>query len=375
MTLIIKNAKVYDMVDIFGQEKILIIENGKILAIKDLDEKIDENGSEIFDAQGKIVSPGLVEPSCSLGLKEAIYPDGNDLDEKSNPINPKLRALDGVKITDQAFEDALKAGVTSLVTGPGSANIIGGTCLAMKTFGKDLESMIMEDQIAYKFSLGMGPKYAYGSKGKAPITRMGTAALLRQALSQARDYKNSKKKDFNMDLEALSRVFDGMLVKIEARQVQDIVTAVRIAEEFGLNYTIDRAAEAYLIPDFIKDHQVKLVYGPVYGGKRDNEVLRQEGVGGKILQDQGVSFATSCNHPEVDISTVMVNGLMMVRKKMSGQELLKSMTINAAKMVGLDHRIGSLEVGKDADIVVWSGDPLDLYSKAEAVFVNGQRAL
>lgn len=375
MTLIIKNAKVYDMVENFGGEKNILIEDGKISAIKDIDEKIDDQGCEVIDAQGKILTPGLIEPSSSLGLKEAIYPDGNDMDEGVDPINPKLRALDGISTADQAFKDALRTGVTTVLTGPGSKNLIGGTCAALKTFGKDLDSRLIKDELAYKFTLGMGPKSAFGSKGKSPVTRMGSAALIRQALIQARDYKDSDKKDFDMNLEALSRVYDGMLVKFEARQVQDIVTAVRIGEEFSLNYTVDRADEAYLIPDFIKNHQVKLVYGPVYGGKRDNEVLKREAVGGKILADAGISFAASTNHPETAIDLTMVNALMMYRKKLDGIELLKSLTINAAKALGLDYKIGSIEVGKDADILIWDGDPLDLYSSPEKVIINGQVAL
>lgn len=374
MTLIIKNAKVYDMVENFGSPKNIFIENGKISAIKDIDEKIDGD-FDVIDAEGKIVTPGLIEPSSSLGLKEAIYPDGNDMDEGVDPINPKLRALDGISTADEAFEDALRTGVTTVVTGPGSKNLIGGTCAALKTFGKDLDSRLIKDEIAYKFTLGMGPKSAFGSKGKSPVTRMGSAALIRQALIQAKDYKESDKKDFDMNLEALSRVFDGMLVKFEARQVQDIVTAVRIGEEFSLNYTVDRADEAYLIPDFIKDHKVSLVYGPVYGGKRNHEVSKREAVGGKILADAGISFAASTNHPETAIDLTMVNALMMYRKKLDGQKLLKALTINAAKAVGLEDRIGSIEVSKDADILIWDGDPLDLYASPEKVIINGELAL
>ncbi len=374
MTLIIKNAKVYDMVENFGSPKNIFIENGKISAIKDIDEKIDGD-FDVIDAEGKIVTPGLIEPSSSLGLKEAIYPDGNDMDEGVDPINPKLRALDGISTADEAFEDALRTGVTTVVTGPGSKNLIGGTCAALKTFGKDLDSRLIKDEIAYKFTLGMGPKSAFGSKGKSPVTRMGSAALIRQALIQAKDYKESDKKDFDMNLEALSRVFDGMLVKFEARQVQDIVTAVRIGEEFSLNYTVDRADEAYLIPDFIKDHKVSLVYGPVYGGKRNHEVSKREAVGGKILADAGISFAASTNHPETAIDLTMVNALMMYRKKLDGLELLKALTINAAKAVGLEDKIGSIEVGKDADILIWDGDPLDLYASPEKVIINGELAL
>lgn len=374
-TLIIKNAKLYDMNNVFGENRNIIIKDGKIVDIKKCNEKIDEAGDIIFDAENKIVTPGLIETNCSLGLQEAIYPDGNDKDEKDTPINPKLRAIDAINPYDESFETALKSGVTTVITGPGNMNLIGGTFAAIKTKNKNLDEIVIKDEIAFKFSMGMSPKTTYGKIGKSPVTRLGSAALIREALRKAKNYKEVNKKDFDLSMESLSRVFDGMLVKIEAKQAQDIVTAVRIAEEFNLNYTIDMATEAYLITDFIKKHKVKLVFGPVYGGKRSHELLNQEAVAGKILEDNDISFASSCSHPQVEISLILANAILMYRKGMKRENVLKSLTINAAKAVGLDSRIGSIEKGKDADLVVWDKDPLDYYAGAEAVFIEGQQVI
>lgn len=372
MTLIIKNAKTYDMADIKGEIKDIIIKDGKIFEILDpSDDKIDVD--EIIDANNRIVTPGFIESNSSLGLQDAIFPDGNDKDEVINPVNSSLRAIDGINPKDESFEDAIKSGVTTIVSGPGSLNLIGGTCAAIKPYGKIVDEMAIKEEICFKFSLCQDPKMTYSKKSISPTTRLGSSFLLREALAKALEYHNSDKKIFNFELDSLSRVFDNMLVKIEAREAQDIISAVRIAEEFSLNYVIEAATEAYLIPEFIKKHSVKIILGPVYGGKRTHELRNSEAVSGKILEDNKIKFSVSTGHPKCDIRLFNLNAIMMYRKGMDWFNLLESMTINPAKMLELDKNIGSLEKGKDADIVIWSGDPFDMYTFADEVIINGNR--
>lgn len=372
MTLIIKNAKVYDMVNIEGEIKDIIIKDKKIFDILNPSEDTFD-ADEIIDAKNRIVTPGFIESNSSLGLQDAIFPDGNDKDEVIKPVNVSLRALDGINPRDESFKDAIKSGITTIISGPGSINLIGGTCAALKSHGNIVDEMALEKEICFKFSLCQDPKTTYAKKSISPTTRLGSSFLIRESLAKALEYYNSEDKNFDFELESLSRVFDKFLVKIEAREAQDIISAVRIAEEFSLNYVIEGATEAYLIPEFIKKHSVKIILGPVYGGKRTHELKNGEAVSGKILEDNEIEFSVSSAHPKCDIRLFGLNAIMMYRKGMNWLNLLKSLTINPAKTLGIDKRVGSLEKGKDADIVIWSGDPLDMYTFADEVIINGGR--
>lgn len=380
--LIIKNTNLYNMNSINGEKKDILIKDRKIVKIAD---NIQEDGAKVIDAMNKIVTPGIVEPHCSLGIKEQIYSEGADADETTNPITPQLRGIDAINPEDEGFQMALDAGVTTVVTGPGNINLIGGTFAAIKTWGNTVEKMSIVDEIAFKFSLGNTPKGFYGGKGKTPRTRLSNAALIREELYKAKEYYDSveahkadtskKLPKFDMKLSSLSRVFDGMLVKFHAQQAHDIMTAVRIAEEFDLNYTVDKCSEAYLIIEDLKGHNVKLVVGPAYGGKRTHEVRNQDVIIGSKLEEGNVDFSISSGHPGINIDLTMIQPIMMVRKGLSRDKALKGMTIDAAKSVGLEKQVGSIETGKDADIVIWDGDPLDYYSSPNMVIINGEVVL
>lgn len=376
--LIIKNCNLISMAGIFEEKKDILVENGKIVDIVDCADEGNYPGAEVINAEGNIVTPGLVEPHCQVGVVEQIYRfEGNDGDEIDGPILPQLRALDAINPEDEGFEMAIRGGVTTSVTGPGSNNLIGGTCAAVKSRGKTVSDMILKEEVCFNFVLGSAPKAAYGNKNVK--TRMAEASLIREALIKAREYhrlvKEGKTPKFDMKSQSLSRVFDGMLVKITAQQAYDIMTGVRIAEEFGLNYTIDRACEAYLIPEELKSHNVRLVVGPSYGSKGSHEVRKRDSIIGAKLEQAGIDFAVSTGHPAMNIEYANVQLAMMLKKGMSRKKALESMTIDAARLCGVADRVGSIEIGKDADIVIWDGEPLDFYSSPKTVLIDGCKVL
>lgn len=376
--LIIKDCNLINMAGIYEEKKDILVENGKIADVVDYADEKNYPGAEVISAEGKIVTPGFVEPHCQVGVVEQIYRfEGNDGDEIDGPILPQLRAMDAVNPEDEGFEMAIRGGVTTSVTGPGSNNLIGGTCAAVKSRGRTVSDMLLKEEVCFQFTLGSAPKAAYGSKSVK--TRMAEAALIREALIKAKEYhrlvKEGKTPKFDMKSQSLSRVFDGMLVKITAQQAYDIMTGVRIAEEFGLNYTIDRACEAYLIPDELKAHQVKVIVGPTYGSKGSHEVRKRDSIIGAKLEQAGIDFAVSTGHPSLNIEYANIQLAMMFKKGLSRKKALESMTIDAARLCGIADRVGSIEPGKDADIVIWDGEPLDFYASPEKVFIDGFRVL
>ncbi len=376
--LIIKNCNLISMAGIFEEKKDILVENGKIVDIVDCADESSFPGAEVISAGGSLVTPGLVAPHCQLGGVEQIYRfEGNDGDEIDGPILPQLRALDAINPEDEGFEMAIRGGVTTSVTGPGNNNLIGGTCAAVKSRGKTVSDMVLKEEACFTFVLGAAPKAAYGSKSVK--TRMAESALIREALLKAQEYhrltKEGKTPKFDMKSQSLSRVFDGMLVKITAQQAYDIMTGIRIAEEFGLNYTIDRACEAYLIPEELKAHNVKLVVGPSYGSKGSHEVRKRDAIIGAKLEQAGIDFAVSTGHPAMNVEYANVQLAMMLKKGLSRKKALESMTIDAARLCGIADRVGSIEPGKDADIVIWDGEPLDFYSSPKAVFIDGCKVL
>ena len=379
--LIIKNCNLINMAGIYEEKKDLVVSDGKILDICDDAVAKYHIGHVSIDACGNFVTPGLIEPHCQLGVKEQIYRfEGNDADETTDPILPQLRALDAINPEDEGFDMALAGGVTTAVACPGNANLIGGTCAVVKTAGSTVENMIMVPELAFHMSLTGESKSAYGGK-QAPKTRLASAALIREALMKARQYhtqwkaseadKEVKPPKFDMKLHSLMRVFDGMPVKFTAHKSYDMMTAVRIAEEFGLTYTIDSCVEAWMIPEELKAHQVKCIVGPAYGSKSSSEFKNRDTIVGAVLEDHGIDFCVSTGHPGVNIEMAMVQLTMMHKKGLSRMAALESVTINPAKVLGLDDRIGSLEIGKDADLVIWDGEPLDYYTSASTVLIGG----
>ncbi|MEW8973124.1 MAG: amidohydrolase [Tissierellaceae bacterium] len=378
--LLLKNCNLIDMIGIYEEKYDILIE-GKY--IKKIDKSIDIDGEDItvIDVNGKLVTPGLIESHCHMGIYETAVPEGIDGNETTNPILPGLRGIDAIDPLDCAYDVALKHGVTTVVAGPGSANIIGGTFVAMKTAGKSLDKNVIVPEVAMKMALGENPKTFYGGKGLAPKTRMMTAALLRESLFKAREYrenymtyKNGEKDSFKFDLNlhSLMRVFDGLRVKIHAHQADDIMTGIRISEEFGLKYTIDHCTGGANIVDELVKHKTPCIIGPSAGGKGKFELKNKGFELGKLLEDRGVEFSITTDHPVIPIEGLLMQLALYVKNGVSRKMALKAVTINAAKNTDIDKWVGSIEVGKDADVVIWEVGPLETMSKTDMVIVNGE---
>ncbi len=382
---LIKNANLISMADINYEIKDILIENSKISKIGNLNES-DYPNAQVIDALGNYVTPGLVDPHCHIGIfEEAIGFQGADGNEATNPITPELRAIDAIKPQDTAFKDALEAGVTTVCTGPGSANLIGGTFCILKTYGKTIDDLVVVEESSMKMALGENPKTVYAKRTQAPSTRMASAALIRETLIKAREYKEKldeynqglsrnkdvKKPEYNAKYHSLARVFDNLPVKIHAHQQDDIVTAIRLIEEFGLNATIEHATEGHLIADYLKKHNQKIIIGPTIGSKTKYELRNKTFSAGKILKEAGIEFAIMTDHPVIMIDNALTQVGIYVREGLDELSAFKAVTIEAAKLNHIDDLVGSIEVGKDADIVIWNGHPLHYLTKTKVVFVNG----
>ena len=381
--MIIINAKIYTM------ESESPIENGYIR----FDETIQEIGSmadykptdeEIYDATGKYVFPGFIDAHTHLGMfEDSMGFEGDDGNEESDPITPHVRAIDAINPNDRYFTEAKLAGITTVASGPGSANPISGQFCAIKTHGTVIDDMIIKAPVAMKFSFGENPKTVYHGKNQQPITRMATAALIRETLKKAQEYAENTqlakdnpddydKPDYDAKLECLLPVLSGeLLVKAHAHRADDIATALRIAKEFNLNMTIEHATEGHLMKEKLKDVFCQL--GPTLSDRSKPELKNMTFDTYHILAEQGTPVSIITDHPVIPINYLPLCAALAVKHGMNEIDALKAITINPAKALGLDDKIGSLKVGKDADIVVFDQFPLDLMAKAEAVFINGTK--
>lgn len=381
--LIIKNAKIITVSGKNYDKASLVIENGKIKEIGDIDfTKYAE--VETIDAKGLTVTPGLVDPHCHIGvMEEGIRFEGNDTNEMSGPIYPELRGIDSIYMKDMAFEYTFKSGITTVNTGPGSANVIGGTFTAIKTYGETVEDVVIKEETAMKMALGENPKRVYGTSNKNPGTRMASAALMREWLFKAKEYQkklnafknkeeDAKEPPFDMKLHSLMRVFEGMIVKIHAHRADDIATAIRIAKEFDLNMTVEHATESHLIPELVKRENYPVIIGPTLGMASKYELVNKSFKSAKILEDNGIMFAIMTDHPVITLDTTLVQTALFVKEGLSEEMALKALTLNSAILNGIEDRVGSLEVGKDADIVIWDGPIFNIMTRPEYVIIDGK---
>ena len=381
--LLIKNCKLIDMNKVYKEKRDILIDGKKIVEIAEEIKAKDDY--DIVDAKMKLVTPGLIESHCHMGVYDTGAESGIDGNETSDPLLPGLRGLDAINPFDSGFYAARKHGVTTIVTGPGSANLMGGTFIALKTSDEDLDQRIIKEEAALKMALGENPKRVYGSKGKSPVTRMGSAALMREEFFKAKAYweklkKYKKTKDpadkpkYDIHLASLSRAFDGMRVKIHAHEADDIITAIRIAEEFSLNYSIEHTTSGKMILDYLKDHQVDCIVGPSLGFKTKYELKHKGAEIGGLMEERGIRFAITTDHPVIPIEAMLSQVILYIKKGASKKKVLEALTINAAKITDIDERVGSLEVGKDADLVIWEVPPFETLYQAGKVFINGKLA-
>lgn len=367
------------MAGIYEQTGDILIDGGKIVKVGDVGAVPDT--CEVIDAAGRTVTPGLVDAHCHVGLWGTACQEEMDGNENTSPALPGLRGLDAINPEDAAFDAALRHGITTVVTGPGSANIIGGTFLAIKTAGEDMDSRIVCPELAMKMALGENPKMNFGKRGVAPKTRMMNAAIMREQLFKAREYYENYKEhgqepDFPYDfhLHSLMRVFEGMRVKIHAHQADDIQTAIRIANEFGLRYSIEHCTDGYLIVNELKKNNTQCLLGPTVGGKSKFEIKNRSFEAGRILEEAGVTFALITDAPFIPIECQLLQAALYVKNGMSREMGIKSITLNAAKITDIDSRVGSIEPGKDADVVIWDVEPLATMSQAGIVIIDGKVA-
>lgn len=379
--ILLKNCNLINMAGIYEENYDILIDGKTIKKIEKNINTNDYKDAKIIDVDGKLVTPGLIESHCHMGIYETAVPEGIDGNETTNPVLPGLRAIDAIDPLDSAYDVAIKHGITTVVTGPGSANVMGGTFCAMKTAGKSLDRNIIKEEATFKMALGENPKTFYGGKGIAPKTRMMSAALMREALFKAKKYHedynaylNGEKESYKYDLHmhSLMRAFDGMRVKIHAHQADDIMTGIRISEEFGLNYTIDHCTGGSDIVDELVDHNVDCIIGPSAGGKGKYELKNKGFKLGKLLQERNIDFAITTDHPVIPIEGLLMQLAMYVKNGVTEENALKAVTINAARVTDIDKYVGSIEEGKDADIVIWEIGPLKTMSKTDMVIVNGE---
>lgn len=379
--IFIKNGHIYTMAGQVIENGCILIENGKIIKVGvDL---VAPTNSEIIDAEGKMVTPGFIDAHCHLGLfEEAIGFEGSDGNEMTDPVTPQLRAIDAINPMDISFEEAYQGGVTTAVTGPGSANVIGGTFVALKTYGHRIDDMIIKDPVAMKIAFGENPKRVYNGQKKSPMTRMATAAILRETLFKAQTYMNKKENaedptkipDYDMKMEAMIPVLKREIpVKAHAHRADDIFTALRIAKEFNIDITLDHCTEGHLIAEELAIEGKPAIVGPSFGSRSKFELKNKTFDTPRVLVEAGVKIAITTDSPVIPLHYLPLCAGLAHKAGLSEMEALKAITINAAEIVGLDNRIGSIEVGKDADIVIFEGNPIkDLDSKTYMTIIDGK---
>ncbi len=375
------NGKIYTVAGKVWACGSILWKDDRIVAVgENLDLPAD---TEFRDVKGKTIIPGMIDAHTHVGILEEIHQfEGDDVNEMTDPVTPELRALDAVNPFDLGFRDAVEGGITTVMTGPGSGNVIGGINLVTKTAGKNWEDMILVPQAGLKIAFGENPKSVYGEQKKMPMTRMAIAALLRQAFIDTQDYLAKKEKaekdddviERDLGLENLSLVLDKKIpLRAHAHRADDIMTALRIADEFDLDIIIEHGTEGHKITEELIKRHIPVVVGPSLANRAKVELAEISWKTAVQLNEAGLLVALTTDHPETPIQYLPVCAGLAVKYGMKEEDALKAVTLNPARILKLDQRLGSLETGKDADFVVMSGHPLDWRSQVEEVYINGKR--
>jgi imidazolonepropionase-like amidohydrolase len=359
----------------------VLLEDGKITAVEGPGFAVPPDAERV-DAAGKWVLPGFIDAHAHLGVHEDGEGwAGNDTNEMTDPVTAQVRALDGINPADVGFRDAISGGVLNVNINPGSGNPIGGQTVAVKCWGRTVDDMVLREPAGLKSALGENPKRVYGDRNQAPSTRLGTAAVIRAALVDALNYREKINNPTSerpvvprdLKLEALLLVLDRKIPwRQHCHRADDIATAMRIAEEFGYDLVIDHGTEAHLIADKIAAAGIPVVIGPLFTSRAKVELRNRSLANPGRLAAAGVTIALTTDHPVVPINFLIHQATLAVKEGLDRDTALRSVTINPARIIGCADRIGSLTPGKDADVVIWSGDPLDVMSRAELAYSSGR---
>ena len=363
-----------------------------ITEVGDMSEYV-QTGEETIDGSGKTLYPGFIDAHCHVGMWSDGYSmqlEGDDGNECTDPVTPQLRAIDSINAMDRCFSDAVNAGITTVCTGVGSANPIGGSFAAVKTAGsKRVDNLVVKNPVCIKFALGENPKNSYSDRDETPITRMATAALIREQLRKTLRYKEDceeyerlkgtddevSKPDFDAKSEALLPLFnkeEPLQAHFHCHRADDIFTAVRIAREFELNYVLIHCTDGALIADELAEDNPPVILGPLIGDRGKPELMNHDISTPSALNACGIRFAICTDHPETPIQYLPLTAAIAVRGGLSRDDALKAITVNAAEILGIIKRVGTIEPGKDADLSLFTGDPLDVTITPDMVFVEGK---
>lgn len=380
--LVIIHGNMKTMEDHDYADGYLIIDQGKITALGDMAEynmeALHAEEIRILDAKGSLVMPGIIEAHCHMGItEEKKGMEGDDCNETVDPVTPCLRAIDAINPMDDAFHDALKAGITAAMIGPGSSNVVGGQFAFIKTHGRCIDRMIVKAPAAMKVAFGENPKVNYSGQNVSPVTRMSIAAMLREELSKAREYqrqiKENPEKAPDFRYECWLPVLSGEIpLKAHAHRADDILTAVRIAKEFGLRMTLDHCSEGHLIIEELQEAGFPAIVGPDMASRNKIEVQNMAFKTAGQLSKNGILTAVTTDHPVSKIQFLPICAGLAVKEGMSMEDGFRAITINAAKICGVDDRLGSLAVGKDGDIAIYDGNPMEVFTKTLCTIVEGK---
>lgn len=372
--LLLKNCNIFDSIKGKFFHGDILLEDKKIKNIR-RNIIVNDLETKMIDIKENIVCPGFIDAHSHIGMW-TLNEKGNDANECVKPLTPALRAIDGLNPHDEAFKDAYTSGITTAMICPGSGNAIGGQAAIIKTFGDSVEDMTIKSPAAMKIAFGENPKNVYSAQKKSPSSRMATAFLIEDMINKAKMYyeeeKNGIQHEYDEDLEAFKPVFRGEIpLKIHAHRLDDIMTAIRIAEEFNLNYTLDHCTEGYLQADYIKDKNVPIMLGPLFSFATKVETKNASSESPAIFNDKGALISLISDHPFMNCKFLPLYAGLLSRYGLDMIDALKALTINPARALNIDDRLGSIEEGKDADLVVFNGEPLETTTKVLMTIVNG----
>lgn len=391
--MVITNIRIITMAGADIDNGYVRFSDGVFTDVGGMTEYVPAADEEVMDGKGASLYPGFIDAHCHIGMwEDSLCFEGEDGNEDTDPTTPHLRAVDSINPMDRCFSDAVAAGVTAVCTGVGSANPIGGSFVIMKTYGsKRVDKLIVKSPAAIKFALGENPKNTYNDRDESPVTRMATAAIIREQLTKAKRYRDDLAEyerlkgtddeislpDYDAKCEALLPLFsqeNRLKAHFHCHRADDIFTAIRLSKEFGLDYVLIHCTDGGIIADELSEDDPAVVVGPLFGDRGKPELRNHDISTPAVLNRNNIRFAICTDHPETPIQYLPLTAALAVRGGLDRETALRAITINAARIIGADDRLGSVEVGKDADFSLFYGDPLDLTVTPELVAVGGRIA-